>query len=162
MAAKTHKLGPGSLKFGATGSEQEFAVGCRQVAVEPETEEGDMVPVLSGDEYSEGDEDSYTLTGEILQTYEASSFILWAHENHGTEVPFVFVPDNDKDFGVTGTVKVRRVTIGGEVKERNTSEFEWAGVGDYKLVNPTDDTELAYTPAVPVPEVGTDDSPEWD
>ena len=161
MSVKSHRLGPGSLKFGATGSEVEFAVGVRKCSIEPETEEGDTIEVLSGDETTDGDEDSYTLTGEILQSYEASSFIAWAHTNHRTEVPFKFTPDNDKDFGVTGTVKVRRVTIGGDVKARNTSEFEFAGVGDYELVDGLGEP-LVYTGPAEPPAVQTDSSPEWD
>jgi len=159
-AVKSHRLGPGSLKFGATGSEVEFAVGVRKCSIEPETEDGDVIEVLSGDEISDGDEDTYNLTGEILQSYEASSFIAWAHKNHRAEVPFLFTPDNDKDFAVKGTCKVRRVAIGGDVKARNTSEFEFPGVGDYKLVDGAgaDLTFIAGTPATP----REDSSPEWD
>lgn len=160
MSVKSNRLGPGSLKFGATGDEVEFAVGVRECTVEPETEEGDEMYVLSGDSISEGDEDSYVLTGSILQSYDVDSFILWAHTNHGTDVPFKFTPDNDKDFSVTGTVRVRRVAIGGEVKERNTSDFEFKGIGDYDLVGATG-TELVFaagTPGTPI----EDDSPGWD
>lgn len=160
MAVRSNRLGPGSLKFGATGSEHEFAMGCREVTIEPETEEGDELYVLSGDSVSDGDEDSYNLTGSILQTYETNSFILWAHENNGQDVEFKFTPDNDKDFSVTGTVRVRRVAIGGEVKERNASDFEFKGVGNYQIVG-TDGTPLAFA-GTPAQTVQTDDSPEWD
>lgn len=161
MSVKSHRLGPGSLKFGATGSEQEFAFGLREVSIEPETEEGDSIPVLSGDEISDGDEDSYNLTGVMLQSYDESSFIVWAHTNHGTEVPFKFTPDNDKALGVTGTVKIRRVRIGGEVKARNDSDFEFPGVGDYQLVG-EGDTPLTYKAPATTPAPNEDDSPGWD
>lgn len=162
MAVHSHRLGPGSIKFGATGSEVEFAVSCREVALEPETEEGDMVPVLSGDEYSDGDDDSYALTGVMLQAYDENAFVVWAHDNHGTEVPFVFRPDNDKALTAKGTCRVRRVRIGGEVKTRNESDFEFPGVGMFTLVNADDDTPLTFVPPVPAGEPVEDDTPEWD
>lgn len=161
MAVHSHRLGPGSIKFGATGSEIEFAVSCREIALEPETEEGDRVSVLSGDEYSDGDEDSYALTGVMLQAYDASAFLVWAHTNHGTETPFVFRPDNDKALAAKGTVRVRRVTIGGEVKTRNESDFEFPGVGMFELINADDDAPLTFVPPEPTtPPVV--DPPEWD
>lgn len=147
MSVRSHKLGPGSLKFGETGSPVEFAAGVRSVTVEPETESGDEMYVLSGDSIAEGDEDSYTLTGSMLQEYDTSSFILWAHENHGSQVTFLFVPDNEKDFGVSGVVRIKRVPIGGDVRERNTSDFEFQGVGDYTLINPDTSAELTFVAA---------------
>lgn len=136
MAAKSHKLGPGSLKFGETGSEVEFATRCRSVAVEPEVEEGDRLPVLSGDETDEIDSESYALSGSVFQDYDLDSLLVWAHVNAGAVVPFTFRPDNDKALAVRGEVRVRRLRIGGEVKERNESDFEFRGVnGMYDLFN---------------------------
>lgn len=160
MAVKAHKLGPGSLKFGETGSEVEFAVALRSCTVEPETDEGDMVPVLSGDEYSEGDEDSYVLSGAIVENYDEDSLQIWAHVNRNTEVPFLFRPDNDKALGVKGTCKVRRIAIGGDVKERNEKDFEFPGVGDYDLVDDLGAPIVAYTAGAAVPPV-EDSSEEW-
>ncbi|MDE9365477.1 hypothetical protein PZ938_07655 [Luteipulveratus sp. YIM 133132] len=161
MSVKSHRLGPGSLKFGETGSEVEFAMGCRKVTIEPDVEEGDSIPVLSGDEISEGDEETWKLTGEILQSYDLNGFILWCHKNAGATVPFIFRPDNDKAFAVVGDVKVRRVSIGGDVKARNTSEFEFKGEGEYDLVDPAQQTPLVFASgAAPAPPVV--DATEWD
>lgn len=160
MAVKAHKLGPGSLLLGETASAVEFAVALRSCSVEPETDEGDMVPVLSGDEYSEGDEDSFTLSGAIVENFDLDSLQVWAHLNHGGEVPFVFRPDNDKALGVKGTVKVRRIGIGGDVKEVNEKDFEFPGVGNYDLTDDTGAVITTYTAGTaPVPV--EDSSPEW-
>lgn len=159
--AKAHKLGPGSLKFGETGSEVEFAVALRSCAVEPETEEGDALPVLSGDEFTEGDEDTYNLTGTIVENYDADSVQVWAHVNRGTVVPFLFRPDNDKAVGVKGEVRVRRIGYGGDVKERNEVDFEFPGVGDYDLVDAEGAVISTYTNGETPPPV-EDDTPEWD
>src|SRR5699024_2746879 len=159
MAVKAHKLGPGSLTLGETGTAVEFAVSLRSCAVEPETDEGDMVPVLSGEEYSEGDEDSYTLTGTVVESYDLDSVQVWAHINRNTQVPFLFRPDNDKTLGIQGEVMVRRIGFGGDVKERNELDFEFAGVGDYDLVDELGEpitTWTAPTAATPI----EDSSPE--
>lgn len=161
MAVKAHKLGPGSLKFGETGSEVEFAVALRSCTVEPETDEGDMIPVLSGDEFTDGDDDSYTLSGSLVENYDEDSLQIWAHVNRNTQVPFLFRPDNDKTLGVKGTVTVRRIAIGGDVKERNEVDFEFPGVGDYDLVDDAGSPITTYTPTAPGTPV-EDSSPEWD
>lgn len=135
MAIKAQQLGPGSLKFGETGSEIEFAVMCKSVTVEPDYDEGDTITVLSGDTDTEGDTESYTLSGELYQEYSAMSLLVWCRVNAGAVVPFKFKPDNDSEFEVRGEVRVRALTIGGDVKEKNTSDFEFPSAGDgiYKL-----------------------------
>ena len=161
MAVKSHKLGPGSLKFGATGSEVEFAVSLRSVAVEPETDEGDSLPVLSGDEIDEGDEETYNLTGSLLESYDIDSLQVWAHVNAGLVVPFTFRPDNDKAVGIKGEVKVRRIGWGGDVKVRNEVDFEFPGRnGIYTLIDSAGATITTYTAGtVPAPVENTTD--EW-
>lgn len=159
---KSHRLGPGSLKFGETGSAVEFAVGVRKFAVEPETEDGDVLDVLSGDSVSEGETDSYKVTGEILQSYDNKSWIAWTWTNAGRTVPFTFRPDNDKALAVTGEVKVRRASVGGDVKQRNTSEFELAGVGAPKLIDAETQQAMTFAPDTTVPEPPEVDPGEWD
>lgn len=159
--AKAHKLGPGSLKFGETGSEVEFAVALRSCTVEPETDDGDPIPVLSGDEFTDDEGDSFTLSGSLLENYDEDSVQIWAHLNAGTTVPFLFRPDNDKALGVKGEVKVRRIGIGGEVKERNEVDFEFPGVGSYDLVDEAGAVITTYVGGT-TPAPVEDSSPEWD
>lgn len=158
---KAHKLGPGSLALGETGTSVEFAVALRSCTVEPETDEGDSLPVLSGDEFDEGDEDSFTLSGTLLENYDLDSVQVWAHLNRGTKVPFLFRPDNDKALGIKGEVKVRRIAFGGDVKERNEVDFEFPGVGDYDLVDDEGVVITTYDGGT-TPDPVEDDSPEWD
>lgn len=129
MAVKSDKLGPGWLRLGEPGSELELGVGLRSIALEFETDEGDLLPVLSGDEIDEGDTETYKLTGSLLQSYDSKSFIVWSHLNAGFVVPFEFRPDRDKALIVRGEVQVRRLNIGGDVRTRATSDFEWPGRG---------------------------------
>lgn len=132
MPIKSSKLGPGRLSLGETGTLQEFASQCTATQLEPDVEEGDSVFVLSGEEQAGDDETTYNLTGTALQDYSGiTSWIVWCKENEGTVLPFEFVPDNAGGLKVNGEVKIRAVTFGGEVKERNTSDFTFKGIGDY-------------------------------
>lgn len=132
MAIKSSKLGPGLLTFGDTASPEEFGAQTTATAIEPEVDEGDDIDVLSGEVLSGDDEYTYNLTGTALQDYSGmTSWIVWCKENQGVELPFTFVPNNAEGLKVSGVVKIRAVKFGGDVKERNTSDFEFKGVGDY-------------------------------
>lgn len=127
-----HKLGPGRLTFGETGEPSEWGAQVTAAALEPEVDEGDELLFLDGSEDTEETE-SYALTGTVAQSYDASSLLLWAHENKGQTLPFTFKPREDQALTVTGQVKVRALKIGGDVKTKNTSDFSFTGVGDYSL-----------------------------
>lgn len=142
---KAHKLGEGSLKFGATGSEIEFGIQCKSVEVVPDVEDDkDDSPVLSGELETTGSdsEESYTLKGELYQDYSRDSLITWCHVNAGKSVPFTFKPNNDHEMNVRGEVRIRRLAIGGDVKDKNTSDFEFKSTRKepYKLF--ADDEEI--------------------
>lgn len=125
MAIKKQKLGPGTLFIGETGSGQEFGAQVTTVAVEPSYSDGDRQVVLSGDVDQEEAEWEGTLTGEFFQDYGMESLLRWTWDNDGQTLPFKFVPHSASGLEVSGNVKVRPVTIGGEVDTENTSEFEW-------------------------------------
>lgn len=132
MPIKSSKLGPGRLTFGELGDVQELAAQTTATALEPDVDEGDAVDVLSGEQLAGDDEYTYNLTGTALQDYSGmTSWIVWCKENQGVEMPFEFVPRDDEGLKVSGTVKIRPVKFGGTVKERNESDFEFKGVGDY-------------------------------
>lgn len=134
MTIKADKLGPGFLKFGETGTEQEFGSQVTKLELTPEFEDGDVLPVLSGEELSGDDTESYKLGGEFLQDYSGmSSLIVWCKTNSGTDLPFEYVPNKEGGLKVNGVAKIRAVKIGGDVKQRNTTEFEFKGVGDYEF-----------------------------
>lgn len=126
------KLGPGQLTFGETATESEWGAQVTACAIEPETDEGDTLNFLDGSEESD-ETDSYTLTGTLAQTYDVDSLLVWAKENAGTQMPFTFRPRSDRPLTVTGTVTIRALKIGGDVKTKNTSDFSFVGVGDWTL-----------------------------
>lgn len=130
MAIKSHKLGPGSLTFGAVASQQEFASQLRNCVLTPDVEEEDPIPVLSGEEMAGDEEYTWTIGGSILDDYSADSLAVWANTNKGEEMPFEFLPNAETGtLKVTGTAKIRPIAIGGDVKTRNENDFEFKVVG---------------------------------
>lgn len=138
MTVKADRLGPGLLTFGAVGTTQEFGSQVTKIELTPEYDDGDIVTVLSGDELAEDDEESYKLSGEFYQEHTLTGLVVWCKTNSGQVLPFTFVPDNDSELAVRGNCKIRAVKLGGEVKKRNTTEFEFPGVGDYEYFDHTE------------------------
>lgn len=147
MAIKKQKLGPGTLFIGETGSGQEFGAQVTTVAVEPSYSDGDRQVVLSGDVDQEEAEWEGTLEGEFFQDYGMESLLRWTWEHDGETLPFKFVPHSASGLEVSGTVKVRPVTIGGEVDTENTSEFEWTLPEKPTLGEAVEDAQAAGTSA---------------
>lgn len=121
-----HKLGPGTLKFGETGSEQEFASHVTTCTISPSFNEEDPIPTLSGDQFVDGDATfEGTISGEFLQEYTVEGLVKWTWDNNGQTVPFVFTPRTDAELSWKGQCVIRPVNVGGEVKVANTAEFEF-------------------------------------
>lgn len=132
MAIKSNKLGAGTLKFGSTGDEQEFASQVTAVKLSPTINEEDDIDVLSGETLDGDETEEWTLNGTFLQDYSGlASLIVWCKENSGITMPFVFTPTTEAGLTVKGKVKIRPVEIGGDVKSRNTTDFDFKGVDDY-------------------------------
>lgn len=133
MPVKSDKLGPGTLTFGDTGTASEWAAQLTACTVEPSTDTEDPIPVLSGEEIDGDESDTAELSGTILQSYGVDSLLKWSHDHHRETMTFRFIPNNEAGLVVSGRVKIRRVSIGGDVKTRNTSDFTFPIVGDYTL-----------------------------
>lgn len=130
MPTKSYVTGPGELVFGAPGSEQEFSFQITACSVEPDVEAEDDVHVLSGGVVAGEETETFALTGNFLQDISAEGVTTWCWENSGTVQPFVFIPNSEEERQVSGEVKVRKTVIGGDVKARATSDFEFVGVGE--------------------------------
>lgn len=133
MTTKASKLGPGRLTFGEVGSIREFGGQLTKGELKPDT--GDTTAVLDGGEVGD---DAYTLAGEFYQDYSGmDSLMVWCKTHKGEAIPFEYVPNSAEALGVRGTVTVQPVTFGGEVKKRNTTPFEFKGVGDWDFFDAT-------------------------
>ena len=131
MPVSAHRLGPGSLKFGLTGTAQEFAAQCISVKLSPSLDEEDPIDVLSGESLDGDDTLSYTIGGTLLQSYEKTGLLHWAHENKLAVLDFEFIPNSvESEYGWKGKAKIVPLEVGGDVKKRNNSDFEFKCVGE--------------------------------
>lgn len=125
-------LGPGSLSIGPSGTPKQFAGDVTKVSVTPSTDSEDDIPLLDGTNESGEDTTSWALSGTMLDKYTMTSLTVWCAQNAGAEVPFLFTPSDDSsaDLEIGGVVKIRPVAIGGEVKKKNTNDFEFPLIGE--------------------------------
>lgn len=126
-------LGPGKLTIGEVGSPRQFASHTTSTALEPSYSDGEVVDFLDGSSDREEDEETWVLAGAVRQGLDADAIEDWCLQNTGTVQPFTFEPVNDgKTY--TGTVRVRAIKIGGDVKKKNTSDFSFPVIGKPTLV----------------------------
>lgn len=129
----SYKTGPGSLVLGAPGSTEEFNAQVASCSVEWDVDSDDDIPLLSGATLAGDDEYTAVLTGEMAQDIGVDGINSYTWEHKGEVVPFVFIPNSTIDRQVTGEVKILPLTVGGEVKKRAMSDFEWGCVGEPDL-----------------------------
>lgn len=130
MAAAAHKLGPGILTFGSTGTEENFAQQCSNVRLEPSVDAEDPINVLSGEELAGDETVAWILAGTLYQRYDAEALQDWCFTNRLTTMPFTFLPTQDAVNEWKGQCRIVPITIGGDVKVRNTSDFEFQVIGE--------------------------------
>lgn len=123
-------LGPGSLSFGEVADIKQFAGDTSATSLTPSTDGGDDTPLLDGTNETGADTTTWELSGTVLDRYTLDSLAVWAAENAGQELPFVFTPSTDGDLEIGGVVKIRPFAIGGDVKQKNTNDFAFPLVGD--------------------------------
>lgn len=128
MATRT--LGPGSLKIGETATAREWAGNLTKTELTPNTSADDDVPMLDGSNMSGEEVTTWTLGGSLQQDYDFDSLEVFCFQNKGKELPFVFTPNNEGGTDWSGIVRIRPVKVGGEVKKKNASDFEFPVVGD--------------------------------
>lgn len=130
MPVTTHKLGPGVLSLGETGTLREFTSQVTNARWTPSVEQEDPIPVLSGDEVTDDPDFTSVIAGTFLQDYGSESLVKWCFDQRGKVLPFTFKPRSDTALSITGTCQVLPVEVGGDVKTRNTTDFEFPVIGD--------------------------------
>lgn len=131
MPIESYKLGPGTLTFGTTPTDFSCQVTAATINPSENVEEEDAIPVLCGEELTGEDNvtHTFTISGTLLQDLAADGIVDYTWQNMGQNVPFVFVPSTSAARQVTGTCRIVPLSIGGEVKQRATSDFEFAIIG---------------------------------
>ena len=86
--------------------------------------------MLSGEQVADDPDISSVIAGTFLQEYGAEALVTWCWEHRGEVLPFSFQPRSDADLTISGECQVLPVEVGGDVKTRNTSDFEFPVIGD--------------------------------
>lgn len=131
--ASTYVMGPGTLTFGETGSEQEVSCQITTGTVTWDTDQEDDTPVLCGDVEPGAVTFTAALEATLYQDISAEGVVEWSWSNKGSTVPVEFVPSTAKARKITGSIQVRPIDVGGDVKAKPTSDIEWPFVGEPTL-----------------------------
>lgn len=132
-----HRLGPGSLKIGATGTEKEFAIQMTKATLSASVDAEDDINTLDGGTLGGDETESWELSGTLHQSYDADSLLKYCFENRfsktKTALAFTFIPLETGAQSWSGDLKLRALDIGGDVKKQNTSDFTFPLVGEPAL-----------------------------
>ncbi|AYN56964.1 major tail protein [Arthrobacter phage Atraxa] len=132
MTIKSQKLTNGLLTIGETASTQEWGGQVRAVKLDAEYDEEDGLPVLSGEELDGDETKTEKLSGTVLDDYSAAgSIFVFSKTNEGKILPFTWEPNSDDGtLRIKGKIKMRQISIGGDVKTRNENDFEFKVIGE--------------------------------
>lgn len=132
MTVNSFKMGPGTLKLGTGGTfEVSAQTTALTVAASETVDTEDDVPVLTGDVLA-GDETvslEWTISGNFVQDIGVSGVVAYTWTNASDEVDFEFVPNTAAGRKVTGTCRLVPLALGGDVKTKPRSDFEWRVIG---------------------------------
>lgn len=123
MAAKA--VGPGTLTIGESGSTRSLAAECTKAALTPSTDTGDAMDFLDGSQSAGEVTETWTLDVTLAQTFETDSTLNWLLQHSGENLPYVYRPRSDSDSTYEGTCTVVSGAIGGDVKNKNTSDVSF-------------------------------------
>jgi len=132
MPIKSQKLTKGLLSMGEAGSPQEWGGQVRAVSLAAEYDEEDPIPVLSGEQLDGDETKTETLSGTVLDDFSAvGSIWVWCKQNEGDIVPFIWEPNStDGTLRITGSIRVRQISLGGDVNTRTENDFEFKIIGE--------------------------------
>lgn len=126
---KSYKLGPGTLTLGETGTPLEIACQITAATLEFDVDAEDDVPTLCGGVLPGDETESGNLTGTLIQDLGVGGIGEYSWTNAGVVVPFTYTPNTELAASFDGSLKMRRMNVGGDVKTSPTADFEWPLVG---------------------------------
>lgn len=127
MAISHYTVGPGKLSFTSPSGSFESQITAARVTVN--TNRGESLKVLSGEEIPGDSRYDFTLEASCLQDLKTSGIVDFSWKNMGKTVSFTYTPNNSLSATVTGQCIVDPISIGGNVGDRATSDFAWPCVG---------------------------------
>ena len=129
MPVQAQTMGPGTFSIGSVGTPLDLTAQVTSLKVTPSAEAEDSVTTLSGETLAGERNYSWTVSGTLIQDLTEDGMFDYTWTNAGDQVPFTFTPSTAAGRSVTGTLIVDPLELGGDVKKKNTTDFEWAVVG---------------------------------
>ena len=127
------KLGPGTLKIGATGTEIDVSCQLNGGRITTNVDEGDSVTTLCGTTEPGAINFDHEFTGNINTDQAAGAAGLFAlsWSAKGTEQAFEYTPNTAEGTTATGTLIITPLDFGADAYgDRMASDFTWPIVGD--------------------------------
>jgi hypothetical protein len=133
----TRKLGPGTLKIGATGSEIDVSCLINSATITADKNEGDSVTKLCGDTKPGAITYAYHLDGNIDTDVALSTGLFALSQTHpGDQYAFTYTPNTEftapatAATSATGTLVIDPLDFGGDTMgEYMSSDFSFTVVG---------------------------------
>lgn len=131
MAAAPVKLGPGTLKIGATGDLLDVSCQVNNAVIAATKDEGDSTTKLCGDVVPGAVSYTYALSGNLDTDVDQSDGIFaLSQASPGTQQDFEFVPNTAAVTKAVGKLVIDPLDFGGdESGAYMTSDFEFSIVG---------------------------------
>ena len=130
-AGDTHKLGPGELTIGATGTEIDVSCLINNATISMSKDEGDSVTKLCGDVVPGTVTYTYALSGNVdTDISDPAGLFALSQSAPGTSQAFTFTPSTEAGTAAAGTLVIDPLDFGGdETGQTMTSDFEFTIVG---------------------------------
>jgi hypothetical protein len=130
-AGDVHKLGPGTLTIGATGTEHDVSCLINNAVISAEKDQGDDTTKLCGTVRSGAVTYSYTLSGNMdVDISDPAGIFALSQSAPGSEQDYVFTPSTEAGTEAAGTLIIDPLDFGGdEMGADMASDFEFALVG---------------------------------
>lgn len=122
--AAVRTLGPGRLTITDTGDGRDFSANVTKVQLVASNNTDDPINFLDGSQDTSTSTD-WTLEGTIVDDFDTDNLSAWCFDHSGETMPFEWVPNNKGKIKWTGKVNVSAVSIGGDVKNKNTNDFSF-------------------------------------
>lgn len=122
--AAIRTLGPGKLTITDKVKGRDFSAQVTKVQLAASNNTDDPINFLDGSQDTSTSTD-WTLEGTIVDDFDADNLSAWCFDHAGEQMPFEWVPNAKGKIKWTGNVNVSAVSIGGDVKSKNTNDFSF-------------------------------------
>ena len=121
-------LGPGELKIGQTGTEQDVSCLVNNAVISADKEQGDSTTKLCGTVRPGSVTYTYTLSGNMdTDIAESAGFFALSQSEAGNRLAYEFTPSTDAGTSAAGELIIDPLDFGGDTTgETMTSDFEFA------------------------------------